>query len=173
MLAGPLPDAYQAARAAAIGNYSQSEATLTEPLLDRLEPGIVLLAHRGFFSYALWRTAIATGADLVWRVRTDQAGPQPTHLEDLRDGSWLAHLRRSTPASARREEPMLVRVVHYTIADGRETPTTYRCSPPCSTPTRSPRPGLGTSSAVRCVVRVGGSRSPSWGTSGTTLCGTR
>jgi len=87
---------------------------------------MLLTADRGFFSYALWRKAIGTGADLLWRVRTDQAGPKPTHLEDLRDGSWLAHLRRSTPASARREEPMLVRVVDYTIEDGRENPTTYR-----------------------------------------------
>jgi hypothetical protein len=112
--------------AAEIGTYSQSEAALTEPLLDRLEPGMLLLADRGFFSYALWRKAIGTGADLLWRVRTDKAGPKPTHLEDLPDGSWLAHLRRSTPASARREEPMLVRVVDYTIEDGRENPTTYR-----------------------------------------------
>ncbi len=112
--------------AAEIGKYSQSEATLTEPLLDRLEPGMLLTADRGFFSYALWRKAISTGADLLWRVRTDKAGPKPTHLEDLPDGSWLAHLRRSTPASARREEPMLVRVIDYTIDDGRENPASYR-----------------------------------------------
>jgi hypothetical protein len=112
--------------AAEIGTYSQSEATLTVPLLDRLEPGMLLLADRGFFSYALWRKAIGTGADLLWRVRTDNAGPKPTHVEDLPDGSWLAHLRRTTPAAARREEPMLVRVIDYTVEDGREDPTTYR-----------------------------------------------
>jgi hypothetical protein len=112
--------------AAEIGKYSQSEATLTEPLLDRLEPGMLLTADRGFFSYALWRKAIGTGADLLWRVRTDKTGPKPTHIEDLPDGSWLAHLRRSTPAAARREEPMLVRVIDYTIDDGRVNPTGYR-----------------------------------------------
>ena len=62
----------------------------------------------------------------MWRVRTDSAGPKPTHVQDLPDGSWLAHLRRSTPAAARREEPMLVRVIDYTIDDGRENPTSYR-----------------------------------------------
>lgn len=112
--------------AAQIGAYTQSEATLTQPLLDRLEPGMLLLADRGFFSYALWRKAIGTGADLLWRVRTDAAGPKPAHVQDLDDGSWLAHLRRSTPASARREEPMLVRVIDYTIDDGRDNPTSYR-----------------------------------------------
>jgi hypothetical protein len=112
--------------AATVGTYPESEATLMEPLLERLTPGMVLTADRGFFSYALWRTAIGTGADLLWRVRTDSAGPKPTHLEDLPDGSWLAHLRRTTPASARHEEPMLVRVIDYTIDDGRDNPTRYR-----------------------------------------------
>ncbi|MPZ96454.1 MAG: IS4 family transposase [Propionibacteriales bacterium] len=112
--------------AAQVGTYAQSEATLADPLLDQLAPGMLLTADRGFFSYALWRKAIGTGADMLWRVRTDRAGPKPTHLEDLPDGSWLAHLRRTTPAAARREEPMLVRVIDYTIDDGRENPTGYR-----------------------------------------------
>lgn len=112
--------------AANVGTYAESEATLTESLLDRLEPGMLLTADRGFFSYALWRKAIGTGAEQLWRVRSDKAGPKPTHLEDLPDGSWLAHLRRTTPASARREEPMLVRVIDYTIDDGRENATSYR-----------------------------------------------
>ena len=112
--------------AAEVGKYSQGEATLSEPLLDHLEPGMLLTADRGFFSYALWRKAIRTGADLLWRVRTDKTAPKPVHLEDLPDGSWLAHLGRSTPAAARREEPMLVRVVDYRIEDGRENPASYR-----------------------------------------------
>ena len=112
--------------AASVGTYTESEATLTEPLLARLQPGMLLTADRGFFSYALWRTAIGTGADLLWRVRTDKSGPKPTHVDDLPDGSWLAHLRRSTPASARAEEPMLVRVIDYTIDDGRDHAGGYR-----------------------------------------------
>ena len=112
--------------AAKIGAYSQSEATLTEPLLGRLEPGMLLTADRGFFSYALWRKAIATGADLLWRIRTDKSAPKPVHVEDLPDGSWLAHLQQTHSAAARREEPMLVRVIDYTIDDGRENPDTYR-----------------------------------------------
>lgn len=112
--------------AAEIGRYSESEATLAERLVDRVEPGMLLTADRGFFSYALWRKAIATGADLLWRVRTDKSGPKPAHVEDLSDGSWLAHLRGTMPAAERRQEPMLVRVVDYTIDDGRENPTNYR-----------------------------------------------
>lgn len=112
--------------AARVGTYGESETTLTEPLLAELRAGMVLMADRGFFSYALWRKAIATGADLLWRVRTDRAGPKPTHLEDLPDGSWLAHLQQTHSAAARREQPMLVRVVDYTIDDGRDNPARYR-----------------------------------------------
>jgi hypothetical protein len=59
-------------------------------------------------------------------VRTDTAGPKPTHLQDLPDGSWLAHLRQTHSAAARRAEPMLVRVIDYTIDDGRGNPAAYR-----------------------------------------------
>jgi len=109
--------------AAEIGTYSRSEATLTERLLTVLEPGMLLLADRGFFSFALWRKASATGADLLWRIRTDAYGPKAQHVRDLDDGSWLARLQKSTD---RKGEPMLVRVVDYTIDDGRDNAGSYR-----------------------------------------------
>lgn len=109
--------------AAEIGVYSESEATLTERLLPRLEPGMLLLADRGFFSYGLWRQASGTGADLLWRIRTDAFGPKAKHVRDLDDGSWLAMLQKSTD---RKSEPMLVRAVDYTVDDGRGNDTSYR-----------------------------------------------
>ena len=112
--------------AARVGTYRESEGRLAERLLDAFAPGMLVLADRGLFSYALWRKAIATGADLLWRIRTDTSAPKPTHLGDLPDGSWLAHVRGLTPAAARREEPMLVRVIDYSIDDGRDNPTVYR-----------------------------------------------
>ena len=113
--------------AAEIGRYSQSETVLADPLLDRLEPGMLLLADRGFFSYALWRKATASGADLLWRVRTDRGGPTPNHLEDLPDGSWLAHLRQTHSAAARAAEPMLVRAIDYTSTTAARTPRPIGC----------------------------------------------
>lgn len=112
--------------AAEAGPYRQGEVTLTDPLLSALTPEMVVLADRGFFSYSLWRQAAATGADLLWRIRTDRSGPKPEHVRDLPDGSWLAHLRRATPAAERRREPMLVRVIDYTINDGRPGAGSYR-----------------------------------------------
>ena len=110
--------------AAEIGKYTNSENTLAERLLPWLRPGMLLLADRGFFSFALWRTASATGADLLWRIRIDSAGPRAQPVQDLPDGSWLAHLKKSTDRTD--TPPMLVRVVDYTIDDGRANPETYR-----------------------------------------------
>ena len=110
--------------AAEIGKYTEAESTLAERLLPRLTSGMVLLADRGFFSYALWGRASDSGADLLWRIRTDKAGPRAVHVQDLPDGSWLAHLKKSTDRT--NTPPMLVRVVDYTIDDGRTNPETYR-----------------------------------------------
>ena len=72
---------------------------MIEQLLPRLEPGMLLLADRGIFSYALWRKAIG---DRRGPAVADPHRPRPApaeHLEDLPDGSWLAELRRSTGGS--------------------------------------------------------------------------
>jgi IS4 transposase len=71
----------------------------------------------------LWRQASGTGADLLWRIRTDAFGPKAKHVRDLDDGSWLAMLQKSTD---RKSEPMLVRAVDYTVDDGRGNDTSYR-----------------------------------------------
>lgn len=112
--------------AAEVGTYAESEAVLAGHLVGRLVSGMLLTADRGFFSYALWRKASATGADLLWRVRTDKTAPKPVHVEDLPDGSWLADLRQSHSKAAREAEPMRVRVIDYTLDDGRENATGYR-----------------------------------------------
>lgn len=106
-----------------IGGYRDAETALAEQLLGALTPGMLLLADRGFFSYALWRKVSSTGADLLWRVRTGRHAPEPVHVQDLPDGSWLAHLQASTD---RHGTPMLARVIDYSIDDGRDNPTVYR-----------------------------------------------
>ena len=112
--------------AASVGTYKQSEAELSESLLTHLDQSMLLIADRGFFSYALWRKAAQSGADLLWRARTDRGAPTPRHVKDLPDGSWLADLQQTHSAQARRTDPIRVRVIDYTIDDGREHPDTYR-----------------------------------------------
>ena len=103
---------------AEVGAYTTSEVALAGPLLDRLEPGMVALADRGFGGFALWARAAATGADLLWRFKDSSTGLRPHLVADLPDGSWLA---RIDPPKAMRSqvESLTVRVVDYTIDDGR------------------------------------------------------
>jgi hypothetical protein len=136
--------------AAKIGAYRDSEAVLAEGLVDALTADMLLLADRGFFSYALWRKAAGTGADLLWRVRVGGRGaPEPAHVRDLADGSWLARLRRS---SDHVNEPMLARVIDYTLDDGRENPTVYRLFTTMLDPAEAPADQLALAYAQRWEI---------------------
>ena len=70
------------------------ERALAGQLTGRLRAGMLLLADRGFYSFALWRAAAGTGAHLLWRVRDDMHLPV---ARELPDGSYLAHV--SDPAA--------------------------------------------------------------------------
>lgn len=107
---------------AVVGAYTTAENTLAGELVDHLEPGMLVLADRGFCGFPLWSRAVATGADLLWRAMGTM---KPRHLEDLPDGSWLAELRPSGNAG-RHAEPLTIRVIDYQVDDGREHDETYR-----------------------------------------------
>jgi hypothetical protein len=105
---------------AVVGACATSEAALADELIGRLQPGSLLLAEGGFSSYALWNKAIGTGADLLWRARTDLL---LEHHRTLEDASWLGLLR---PGGEKNAEPIIVRVIDHTVDDGRETAESYR-----------------------------------------------
>ena len=107
---------------AVIGPYTTSENGLAGELLTRLQPGMLCLADRGFYSFTAWRTASATGADLLWRVK-DNLRLEP--VAELPDGSWLADVFDSVADRARRH-PVRVRVIEYTVDDGRDPTGPYR-----------------------------------------------
>jgi len=107
---------------AVVGPYTTSENALSAELLARLAPGMLCLADRGFYSFTAWQHASATGADLLWRVKDNLKLEAVT---DLPDGSWLAQVFHSTADRARRD-PRTVRVIEYTVADGREPAGPYR-----------------------------------------------
>ena len=107
---------------AVVGPYTTAENTMAADLLDRLAPGTLLLADRGFCGFPLWSRAVSTGADLLWRANS---GMKPRHVETLADGSWLAELRPSGNAG-RHAEPLSIRVIDYRIDDGRPNEEPYR-----------------------------------------------
>jgi hypothetical protein len=107
---------------AVLGPYTDSETELSRQLVGRLEPGMLVLADRAFYGFRLWQRASLTGSDLCWRVK---ANLKPTHVETLADGSWLAEVKPSGN-EGRKALPLLVRVVDYTIDDGRGDHESYR-----------------------------------------------
>jgi len=89
-LVGLLENGTRILFAVARGAYATAENTLARKVIPRLTEGMLCLADRGFFGHELWNQAVATGADLLWRVKsTLNLG----ELEKLADGSYLGHLR--------------------------------------------------------------------------------
>jgi len=107
---------------AVVDRYTTAENTLARDLIDRLKPGMLVLADRGFCGFPLWSRAVATGADLLWRAMPNM---KPRPVEALADGSWLAELRPSGNAG-RHAEPLIIRVIDYQIDDGRPNDEIYR-----------------------------------------------
>jgi hypothetical protein len=107
---------------AVIGPYTTSEPVLARELLGRLTKKMLCLADRGFYSFEAWQKARETGADLLWRVR-DNLRLEP--VKDLPDGSWLAEVFHSGN-DRKRLRPVTVRVIEYTIEDGREPAGPFR-----------------------------------------------
>lgn len=108
---------------AEIGPCSVSEIALARELVSRLTPGVLMLADRGFYGFRLWEQAAATGADLLWRVKTNL---RPRHVETLADGTWLARIIPTSGTNRAKAAPLTVRVIDYTIDDGRQNPEQYR-----------------------------------------------
>ncbi|MGI8937309.1 MAG: IS4 family transposase [Iamia sp.] len=104
---------------AEIGPYTTGENTLARDLVARLQPGQLVLADRGFCGFPLWSLAVSTGADLLWRAKSNM---KPKAVRVLDDGSWLAELRPSGNA-ARTADPLRIRVIDYEINDGRGNPS--------------------------------------------------
>jgi hypothetical protein len=75
--------------AAAFAGFRTPERELAHQLLGALEPGMLAVADRGFYSYRMWQQAQATGADLLWRV---PATVTLRVVQALPDGSYLSFL---------------------------------------------------------------------------------
>jgi hypothetical protein len=83
---------------AATGPLADGEQKLAATLTRCLQPGMLLLADRGFWSLALWQACAATGAHLLWRVKS---GIRLPVRQPLPDGSWLTVVNSSREAHRR------------------------------------------------------------------------
>lgn len=136
---------------AVAGPCGVSEIELSRELVGRLGPGVLLLADRNFYGFRMWQQAIGTGADLLWRVGKNL---KPQHLQTLPDGSWLARIGQSSGAGWRDVEPVTVRVIDYTIDDGRDNPETYRLLTTLLDPAEAPAEDLAAAYVQRWEIET-------------------
>ncbi|MFD3537586.1 IS4 family transposase [Streptomyces sp. NPDC058664] len=73
----------------AMGPFTVSEVALVGQLWEHLEPGMLVLADRNFPAFPRWRAALAGGADLLWRVKSNAVLPVCRQLDD---GSYLSEV---------------------------------------------------------------------------------
>lgn len=114
---------------AASGPCTGDERGLAERLLPCVEPDMLITADRNFYSFALWSKFRETGADLLWRVKSNLRLPV---LRWLPDGSYLSLVCAPTISGQRRydlirqaengiaidpSDGYVVRVVEYDVPD--------------------------------------------------------
>jgi Insertion element 4 transposase N-terminal/Transposase DDE domain len=104
--------------------YRTSEIALAKMVLPRLRPGMLCLADRNFFGAALWDQARATGADLLWRVKTTQL--RLPCEKRLPDGSYLSCIYLSDGDRRRKTNGIKVRVIDYELKDVEGSEPLYR-----------------------------------------------
>jgi hypothetical protein len=93
------------------GPLEDGERALAASVLAGLAGDMLCLADRGFYSYALWKQASASGAQLLWRMKSNARLPVE---ERLTDGSYLTAIHDPEDARA---EPLSARVIEYAIDD--------------------------------------------------------
>jgi transposase IS4-like protein/DDE family transposase len=123
----------------AVGAYRDGETTLARQVLPALRPGMLCLADRLFFGWALWQAAHATGADLVWRIKQNLRLPRETALPD---GSYLSTIYPSQNDQRRRRNGATVRVIDYTLPGVPEAEPLYRLVTTIQDPVAAPAADL-------------------------------
>jgi hypothetical protein len=95
-----------------LGRFADGETTLAHDALPALRPGMLCLADRQFFGHALWQGAVASGADLLWRVKRNLRLPREAVLADA---SHLSTIYPSEKDRRHKAEGVRVRVVEYRL----------------------------------------------------------
>jgi hypothetical protein len=92
----------------------RGESAMVAGLLRHLQPGLLLLWDRNFFSYALWRLVTGKGIHILARVKCNLV-LRP--IQTFADGSYLAKIYRNAYDRDKDRHGIVVRVLKYTLDD--------------------------------------------------------
>jgi len=100
------------------GPNATSEMELAWQVIGNLRKGMLCLADRYYLGFDFWQAACATGADLLWRVKSRHIlEPQ----RQLPDGSYLSKLYPTQYDRKTDRNGIWVRVIEYKFKWQRET----------------------------------------------------
>jgi len=106
-----------------MGAYAMAENTLAKEVLGALDSDMLCLADRGFFGYPMWRQALATKAQLLWRIKKNARLPCD---ERLADGSYLSRIYPSEKDRTRKINAICLRVIEYRLEGVSDAESIYR-----------------------------------------------
>ena len=106
-----------------MADYATSEVALSKTVLPSLKKGMLCLADRGFFGFEMWQQAVATGADLLWRVKKNMLLLCEKRLPD---GSYLSRIYPSQPDRRLGRHGVVVRVMEYRLEGVEGAEPLYR-----------------------------------------------
>jgi hypothetical protein len=118
-----------------MGPYASGEITLAKAVLSALRKGMLCLADRNFFGFAMWAQARSTGADLLWRVKTNARLPRQ---QPLADGSYLSRIYPSPSDRRQQRNGVTVRVIEYRLHGVTDAEPIYRLLTSLLDPAQAP-----------------------------------
>jgi len=92
--------------------YATGENTLAKEVVGALDSQMLCLADRGFFGYEMWHLALATQAQLLWRIKTNAVLPCERRLAD---GSYLSRMYPCEKDKRRQINGTVLRVIEYRL----------------------------------------------------------
>jgi hypothetical protein len=104
--------------AAQVRPYKCSAQEMTAALKSsgKFTPEILIMADRNFYGYKLWKQAVSTGANLLWRIKSNPMLPAERRLSDNSCISTVYDSRDRTDCT-----PIKVRIIEYKLK-GKNNP---------------------------------------------------